>query len=297
MRRTKRNALFTFLIAAAILLSLFSAAFAEGYGNLTVIYPFDGTAFRIYLAAVQDENGNYELVGDFAAYDVEIPGESWRDAAATLAGYVALDNIPPLDTQIVTDGQAVFSCLEEALYLVIGEVCTVEGVIYTPVPFLAWVPSPSSVSAVVKYEEEQQAEPVSCSVQKVWAGDDGVDRPQSVTVALLCDGEIYEIVVLSEENGWYYAWEGLDPDCVWQIVEIDVPEGYAVVVTQDGMAFIITNTYQPTTPVPSETPLPTPPPGPSTGDPNNPDFYAGLLIASLVMLVLALLPIRRRKAD
>ena len=48
------------------------------------------------------------------------------------------------------------------------------------------------------------------TVRKVWV-DDGVDRPDSITVQLLRDGEVYDKVELKQSNQWVYTWDDLSP--------------------------------------------------------------------------------------
>ncbi|MBQ9717687.1 MAG: Cna B-type domain-containing protein, partial [Clostridia bacterium] len=88
-------------------------------------------------------------------------------------------------------------------------------------------------------------EPVDRTVLKVWKNDGAhlEERPAEVQVALLCNGEVYEVVALNEENGWAYSWTGLDGTKEWTIVEYTVLDKYTSSVTQDGSTFIITNTY------------------------------------------------------
>ena len=88
-------------------------------------------------------------------------------------------------------------------------------------------------------------EPVDRTVLKVWKNDGAhlEERPAEVQAALLCNGEVYEVVALNEENGWAYSWTGLDGTKEWTIVEYTVLDKYTSSVTQDGSTFIITNTY------------------------------------------------------
>ena len=77
---------------------------------------------------------------------------------------------------------------------------------------------------------------------KVWEDDGTEARPESVTVQLLRNGEVYDTVTLSDENGWSHTWTGLDKDDTWQVVEADVPDDYTVTVTREGITFVVTNT-------------------------------------------------------
>ncbi len=93
------------------------------------------------------------------------------------------------------------------------------------------------------------------TVHKVWDDNDYSDRPDSVIVHLLRDDEIYEKVILSENNQWTYTWYDLDDKYYWSVEE-EVPQGYDVTYkTEDNKVFILNHMdYEPDIPVtpPSE---------------------------------------------
>lgn len=84
----------------------------------------------------------------------------------------------------------------------------------------------------------------SLRVLKVWEDDNdaaGV-RPDSITVDLLANGEVYDTVELSSGTNWRYTWIGLDEKIEWQVVERE-QSYYTVNVTTNGVTQVITNTY------------------------------------------------------
>ena len=85
---------------------------------------------------------------------------------------------------------------------------------------------------------------IEVSVWKAWQGDEGAERPRSITVELLDGAWVYDTVTLSEDNGWHYVWTGL-ADRAWQVRETEVPEGYVSSVDRIGDGYVITNTYIP----------------------------------------------------
>lgn len=87
--------------------------------------------------------------------------------------------------------------------------------------------------------------PVNRSVLKIWKNDEEHldERPTSIEVALLRDGEVYEIVTLNEENGWQYTWMDLDGTYEWTVKEVTVLDSYTSSILQDGDLFILTNKY------------------------------------------------------
>ena len=87
------------------------------------------------------------------------------------------------------------------------------------------------------------------TVHKVWDDNGYPNRPDSVTVHLLRDGEKHEEIVLNADNQWTYAWDDLDDRYQWSVKE-EVPAGYeATYKTEDNKVFI-TNymDYEPVVP-------------------------------------------------
>lgn len=178
------------------------------------------------------------------------------------------------------------------------------------------------------YEVELQNEPsTSIHVQKAWSGDAEADRPDSITVKLLADGNDTEhTLTLTADNGWEgkftdlpkYRTDGDDQvEIVYTVTEDEVA-GYTSTVTgtaEDG--YTITNTRDvppPTTPpvTPPATPPVTPPTTPPSTQPDTPPTApesgkplartgatgSGLLVAAGATLVAAgaLLVSQRRRA-
>ena len=117
------------------------------------------------------------------------------------------------------------------------------GIRYTPVPFLVIVSGGSVLSQVKSDQEPVEEEPVSYQVKKVWKGDDADDRPGSVAIRLLRDGQLVETVTLNANNHWTYTWEDT-PGHTWQAEEAQVPNGYQASVSQSGNTFTVTNTWK-----------------------------------------------------
>ncbi len=84
------------------------------------------------------------------------------------------------------------------------------------------------------------------TVEKVWDDGDSADRPDSVDVVLLCDGEYFDEVELNDRNSWTHTWENLSVNDSWSVVEKKVPEGYFVSYSYDEAEdkIIVTNTLE-----------------------------------------------------
>lgn len=244
MRNTnKRNLSALLALVLALLLAL--PAMAAGSAGLTIYHERENVRFDLYHVAVASDAG-WQPTDDFAAYPVTLPDEDspaadWRAAAETLAAYVAQDTPIPAASGRVASGSVQFGALEEGLYLAIGETVRQNDTLYIPVPVLIHVQGDTAVT--IKAEETAVTpEPAEYTVAKVWQGGENA-RPLSVTVQLLCDGQPDRTVTLNALNGWRYTWTS-EPGHLWQVAEQNVPDGFAVAVEQDGLAFTVTNTWQ-----------------------------------------------------
>ena len=100
-------------------------------------------------------------------------------------------------------------------------------------------------------------ETVDKTVRKVWVDNSNQDgiRPTSITVQLMNGETKVDEVVLNAGNNWSHEWKGLQKyagsttPIDYTVAEVNVPEGYTSVVTDDGKcnAFTVTNTHTPAT--------------------------------------------------
>ena len=89
------------------------------------------------------------------------------------------------------------------------------------------------------------------TVKKLWNDGNAPDRPESVTVELLRNEEVYDTVVLREDNHWTYTWSNLSRNASWDVREVSVPNGYTVEYERSGHVVTIINTRE-KAPTPSE---------------------------------------------
>lgn len=317
MKRFKRIAAALFSVLAVFLLLPFQTLAAGSIDlnrdvSLAISYqdgntPLVGAVYDIFLVATVDEYGELTTAKDFAQFNVNIRGENdeaWRTLASTLEGYVLRDAVPPTDSGKTNDkGLVSFPTGEKhlipGLYLVLGQRHTQDGFYYDASPFIVMLPGLDKeanawvydVSANAKFNSTEippEFSTVTRKVLKVW-NDNGYEkeRPQEVIVQLLRDGKAYDTVTLCADNNWRYTWDELDGCYQWTVVEKELG-GYTVEVTQEGVTFVVTNTYNRDTPA-----------GPE--EPSNPTLpQTGLLwwpvpllfVAGLLFIVIGLL--RRR---
>lgn len=210
--------------------------------------------FRLYRVADISEAAHFTLTGDFAEYPVAVnnlDSSGWRALAQTLNGYVSRDSIEPLQSAVTgNDGKVIFDPLPAGLYLAIGSRCRDGNAVYTPEPFLVSLPNLDEetdewiydAAIVCKYDKDTD-DTVNRKVLKVWNDEGNEDsRPREITVQLLKDGEVYDTVVLNENNNWRYSWSDLDNNYQWLVTEYETPDGYTVSVEREGTAFVMTNT-------------------------------------------------------
>ena len=232
---------FCLLLCALLCLSMVNTAGAEQTGTLTVSYPIDGTVYHLYSVGTL-ENGQIVLDRAFRRVDTS----DYAKAASVMADMVKLTGAAKeLASAKVQNGKAVFSDLPMAVYLVLGDSGTKDGVQYWPTPFLLSVPQKGEnegfqwqVSAEGKHEVN-----MDISVVKRWVGDMILYRPTSVTVRLMRDGKTYgDPVVLNYTNNWSHMWTDLPPDN-WYVTEVPNPR-YTTTITRQGNTFVVTNTWK-----------------------------------------------------
>lgn len=209
---------------------------------------------------------------------------NWKLMASTLEGLILRDKAdekvdPPKPVETLTtdaNGQVFFGKegnLKPGLYLVMGEVYEVGRYTYTPQTFLValphleendeWQYNLQAYGKIQTYDDPPSTT-TSYTVVKKWEipEESEAEQPSSVTVQLLHNGEVYDETTLDEGNNWKHSWTGLSRYGTWQVVEVDVPEGFTVSVDQTGKTFTVTNTADEDIDEP-DTPLD---PGPGDGD-------------------------------
>lgn len=267
MKRCKRiSALLALLLAAVLAAPALAAGSVDLAEDVSLSVtcrdgstPLAGMELRLYLVAAMDENGDLAVVSAFQGIDLQ--------SAQTLAVYTQLAQLTPADTGTTDNqGQLTFptggKTLIPGLYLLTGSCHPQGGKTYAPTPYLVKLPTWDQTSGSWAYQvalsekfdiDEVPDTPVvpatvTRKVLKVWddAGCESL-RPESVTVYLLRNGQVYDTVTLSAANEWRYTWTGLDAAYQWTVAE-QRPQDYEVSITQAGVTFVVTNSRTPDTP-------------------------------------------------
>ena len=269
-------------------------------GKITITYRFkeDGTdsyqnfkniEVSIYkIASVSDDGFSFELNAPYNTLtDIDLSTITDKDTAADTwskvlraVEYEAITNHSADAITGVTDedGKAVFENLDLGIYLVKSAVVEEDDCTYVFSSFLVSVPQLNEETDEWIYDdtyyvaeafakcERFLVEKAKFSLYKRWADAGGEQyRPQSITVVIKRDGEVYDTVTLSQDTGWSYSWED-KPGYTWSFEESYTGFGDGGVVV-----YTITNSYTPSNP-PGDNP---PPPGdnpPGDNPPGTPDL-------------------------
>ena len=235
-------------------------------GGLTAFYLPDekakeGVTFSLYKVADYADGSLFQMTRTFSRYSVTIPDMEDNIAVTafntTLAAYIARDKVRADATQ-KTDrrGRLSFSNLDLGMYLVIGESYKDEDstAVYTPVPFLVFFPyfddsvrggatGYQANDLEIKYDKTD-GERADLHILKSWRNENNsTQRPTTIAVDLIKDGELFDTIVLSADNNWRHTLYDLEADHRWQLVENTVPTGYTTAINREGSAYVITNTY------------------------------------------------------
>lgn len=220
--------------------------------------PMTGSTFRIWRVGTLSEKGCLPF-REFDGYNVLNGPGGWSAKASTLLSYLQRDSVAPTQTgQTGADGTVTFEikAADQGLYLVAGDSQWRDGTRYTPTPVLVTVPYTRDLqtwqTAVASRDKfstytpgggGEDRETVQRHVLKSWEDDGHEDeRPASITVDLLRDGQVDRSATLTAANSWRYDWTGLDAGYEWTVVERE-NEQYASLVEQEGITFHITNSW------------------------------------------------------
>lgn len=253
-------------LCMCLLLSCAAAAAGTGKtGAISILDAPDGNAaggvlFQVWrVGDVVD--GRLVWLDAFAGYGLKLDAndsDSFTRLPESLRQYLLRDGVAAdLSGTSDSSGKVRFEGLEQGLYLITGGSHERGSTRYHVSPCLVILPYLVSggdgaarwqADVTVKHTTEaiysggSGSGTISRKVMKLW-NDEGFEgqRPDSVTVQLLRDGEVYRTAVLDEGNGWKHTWTGLGRNYDWYVVEDGVPVGYAEEIEQQGTTFVITN--------------------------------------------------------
>ena len=260
----------TLIMCLVLVVGTMSVAFAidprdtSAETSLTITFapedtPAEGVEFRAYLVADVDEFCNMTVAAPFDNYSIDLSkptADTYRELETMLPGYIAADGIEVSYTATTDEnGVAAFGSIPAGLYLVVGDTFEANRKIYEPTTGMICLPNrledeswEYDVEVTPKFESRPDSEPIELDVLKVWDDNNNEKRPESVTIELYENDELYDTVTLNKENNWQYKWDNLYAKRSWNIVEKDVPEGYTVKIETQGQRYVVTNTKKTTPP-------------------------------------------------
>jgi len=271
----------------------------EGEGKLIITLehdtdaPMKGAEITVYQIASGVPAGDgyrYTLTDGFLNSGFSLGAKDYAPWVDPLLVYVEQNALKGQITH--TDGFGIASVdgLTPGVYLVAQTNRTQGHFAFTPaivtLPYMDGETAHFTVTLDPKMERLSTEPPpyVAFGVRKVWKPAVPKDAAP-ITVHLLQDTKIYDIVSLTEENNWQYSWAQLPYGYRYRVVE-DVPAGFAAAYQYGSDAAVITNTDL--TPPPKEDELL------QTGY----DYTLTVILAAAgaVLMLLCILLLRRKKA-
>ena len=126
---------------------------------------------------------------------------------------------------------------------------------------------------------------LTLSVEKIWLDRDASQRSEQATIGIYRDGELWQTLILNEENSWQQSLQVPDRGESWSVKESPIPDGYSSEVRRDGNHFTVTNISKDI---------------PATGDVSAFEFYAvSSALCMMILTVVISLPflIAKKKTD
>lgn len=236
----------TLMVFAVFVLTLSptAAALLDQKGSITLHVatttgkPLVGATFRLYYFANAHQSGSgvrYEFVPPYDKANISIGNLQDSYLPVHLAGFAVTRSLPCIEKSADNDGLIVFDDLTPGLYLLVPY-GNFEGY-YMPAPFVINIPEYDkgeqkwefdivATPKMLIIDGDADTQSTYISVQKKWETEG--EHPKNITVVLLRDLEEFARVQLNDSNNWYYRWDSLPKNYVWNVVEAAVPDGFKV---------------------------------------------------------------------
>lgn len=215
--------------------------------------PLENVAYKLYLIANAYNSGDvisYEMLATYSEAGVDLGDLQDSSLPIHLAYFASSHSQPNIEKSTNEKGTLIFDNLKIGLYLIVP----VQNEDYNCVttPFLISIPLYDTQTGELKYDVDASPKingvdsgtennNYYISVKKKW--NTYKSNVKSVTVVLLRDFQEYEKVHLNAKNNWYYRWDNLSKNHIWNVVEADVPKGYTAYYSTSSNTVTITNRY------------------------------------------------------
>ncbi len=200
-------------------------------------------------------NGEYTLTDDFADSGISLDNISDKtnhNHYSEIYRYITSNDIEYLTAVTNSEGSALFSDLDEGMYLIFCE----ESQNLTFSPYMVFLPS--VVNGEYVYDVVSEPKTIfsednvkNITVTKLWNDNDDYagKRPESVVVTLKKDGKAYKTAELNDECNWKYVFENLPADSLYAVEEEQVDSYEPSYEGRADSGFIITNTLTAESPI------------------------------------------------
>lgn len=250
-----------------------------------------GVTVQLYKVADVTDAYQYTLTSDFQSSGLVLNGikssAEWNVVRSTLESYISAQNIGAAEYAVTgQNGGVCFEGLKPGLYFAETGSAIQNSMIYTFESALVSIPGIEGsnwqydVAVTCKSQATPMSppynDPIRFKVLKLWKGDSGQEtRPDNVEIEIFRNGVSYKTVILSEANNWSHTWTAKADGSDWTVVERNIPEGYALTVTEKDTSFVLTNTLTPETPENPEDPDPEDPDNEDPGNEDPEDMHPG----------------------
>ena len=212
-----------------------------------------GMRWKLFRTGERNGSG-FIFTGDFAGCQADMSdmsAENISRAAQTVESYAIKKMLAPIAEGLTdSSGKISFGGLSDGLYLAIGYPVDIAPYYYEPSPLLMEVRSDKDSFTFDAYPKIIRVtlsdRVVSYTVKKVWLDNDDLyeARPTYVTVDIFRNEELYDTVILNEENEWKYRWVESDTGAQWRVAERAVPVDYEVRIEHNDTQFLIRNRHK-----------------------------------------------------
>jgi len=215
--------------------------------------PLPGVGFELHRIANMNDMAQFELLPAFSGFSGDInhleTAADWAMAAEEMK-LLSVGLMPDAAETSGDDGLAIFDHIQPGLYLVSGAPVEIIPWAYTFTPFIVSIPTRDvddawlyDVFSDVKLEKSPTH--IDIDVVKVW-DDLGLedDRPNTIYVDLLCDGEPIDVALLHAGNSWSHTFTNLPAAHEYTVKERDVPFWYEVSYEVINGVLVVRNTHR-----------------------------------------------------
>ncbi len=201
------------------------------------------TIYKIADAKSKDNNLAFEYTEELKECEVSLSNLKADNLTNDIEKCVQ-DITSDLIKKTNNKGVAKFDNLDLGLYLV-TQSKSVKG--YSNIDsFLVVTPKVENNKWIYNIKSAPKTEiykTIDIKVIKVWNKQNENNKlPKQVTIQLLKGEELIDQVILNKDNNWTHTWEDIEKSDKYQIVEIDIPEGYTPSYKVENNVYTVTNT-------------------------------------------------------